>query len=204
MSGLSYTNFIAPGLIMMTMLTAAFSAAVSVVYMAKWTKIIEEILVSPMSAMNVTISYLVVGIFRGLIVGCIVGIISLYFTHLRIEHIIYMLFIATLACGIFSLFGVINGLLAKSFDQVSIIPTFVITPLTYLGGVFYSIDILPLFWQKVALFNPVIYIINTFRYAFYGHADTNIFMSPILMLGVFLVLFLLTTYMFKLRKGLSD
>ena len=203
MSGLSYVNFIAPGLIMMTMLTASFSAAVSVVYMAKWTRTIEEILISPMSAINITVSYLFVGVLRGLIVGIIVGTIAICFTDLAIKHIVYMSFTAILACAIFSLFGIINGLLAKSFEQISIIPTFVIIPLTYLGGVFYSINILPLFWQKAAFFNPVIYIISTFRYAFYGHTDTNIFLSTTLMLIIFLIFFCLAVYMFNKRTGLT-
>lgn len=204
MAGLSYVNFIVPGLIMMTMLTSAFTASVSLFYMFKWTKVLEEMLVSPMSSINILTSFMSVGMVRSLIVGTVVFIVANFFVHLSIAHIFFMLFIAVLASAIFSLVGILNAIYAKTFDQISIIPTFVITPLTYLGGVFYSLSILPAVWQKVALLNPIIYIIDNFRYAFYGKADTNVFVSTFIMVFIFLGLYGLCYYLIRSRKGISD
>lgn len=203
MHGLPYIDFIVPGLIMMTMLTSSFSASVSLFYMYKWTRVLEEILVSPMSATTILNSFMSVGIVRALIVGVIVSIVALLFTHVSIIHGLFTVLIAILACGIFSLLGVINAVYAKTFDQISIIPTFLITPLTYLGGVFYSLTILPSVWQHVAMFNPIVYIISAFRYAFYGYADTNIVISVMIMLVIFITLYLTCWYMIKTRKGIS-
>lgn len=204
MAGLPYLDFIVPGLIMLTMLTSAFTAASSLFYMYKWTRVLEEILISPMSSVNILNSFMSVGIIRALVIGCIVFIIARLFTDVSVLHVAYMLFIAVLAAGIFSLVGVFNAIYAKTFDHISIIPTFVITPLTYLGGVFYSVNILPPFWQHIALFNPIIYIVSTFRYAFYGHADTNIPISTIVMLVIFAVLYYVCWLMIKTRRGISD
>lgn len=204
MAGLSYTDFIAPGLIMMTMLTSAFNASVSLFFMYKWSKILEEMLVSPMSSGNILLSFMSVGMVRALIIGIVVLLITMCFVHIYITHVIYMLFIALLAGAIFSLIGILNAIFAKTFDQISIIPTFVITPLTYLGGVFYSLNILPIVWQKVALFNPVIYIISTFRFAFYGNADTNIVLSTLVMIMFFIVLFTYCYILIRERKGISS
>ena len=152
MAGVDYINFIMPGLVMMNMLMASYNASIFVVYMAKFTRNIEEILVSPMTATTLLLSFLSVGIVRGLIVGTVVALVAVAFMPLQISHILLMLLVAILGCGIFSLCAIINALYAKTFDQVSIVPTFVIMPLSYLGGVFYSIAMLPPFWQKLALF----------------------------------------------------
>lgn len=204
MAGLSYIDFIVPGLVMMTMLNSSFNATVSVYYMYKWTKVIEEMLVSPMSSIIILLSFMSVGIIRSALIGIIVIIIAMFFTDVTIVHFFYMVFIAVLAGGIFSLFGILNAIFAKNFDQISIIPTFVITPLTYLGGVFYSINILPHFWQKVSLFNPIVYIISAFRYGFESYADTNILVSTMIMLFIFFVLFCTCYYLIRIRKGISD
>ena len=204
MAGLPYLDFIVPGLIMMTMLNSAFNASVSLFYMYKWTRVLEELLVSPMSSLNILTSFMSVGMLRAFIVGCIVFTVATFFVNMSVLHVFYMVFIALLASAIFSLVGILNAIYAKTFDQISIIPTFIITPLTYLGGVFYSLNILPDFWQKVALFNPIIYIISTFRYAFYGKADTNIFISTLIMIVIFLGLFSLCYCLIRLRKGISD
>ena len=204
MAGLPYIHFIVPGLIMMTMLNSAFNASVSLFYMYKWTKVLEEMLVSPMSSANILTSFMSAGMMRALIVGLIVVTIAMFFVHFTILHVVYMFFIAILASAIFSLFGILNAIYAKSFDHISIIPTFVITPLTYLGGVFFSLTMLPEVWQKVALFNPIIYIISSFRYAFYGKADTNVFVSTLMMVVIFIGLYTLCYWLIRLRKGISD
>lgn len=204
MAGIPYIDFIVPGLIMMSILTSAFSASVSVVYMQKWTNVVDEMLVSPMSSLNILLSYMSVGLLRATIVTIVVSIVALLFTHVEIKHVFYAIFVALLAASIFSLMGVINGLLARSFDQISIMPTFIIAPLSYLGGVFYSLTILPAFWQKVALVNPVVYIISTFRFGFFGWKDTNIIHSTIVMIAIFLVLLVIGYAMIKKRIGISD
>lgn len=204
MANLPYINFIVPGLIMMTMLTASFNAAVSTVFQAKFQRSIEEILISPMSSNNILIAFMCVGIVRGIMVGIAVGIIALFFTHLHLAHLFFMVSVALLSCAIFSLMGIINALYAKSFDHISIFPTFIITPLSYLGGIFYSLSILPLFWQKVALFNPIIYIISSFRYGFYAHADINLMASMSFMVVLFLILFYLGNRLIKQRKGVIE
>ena len=204
MGNLPYMQFIVPGLIMMVIVNSAFSASVSLFYGYKWTRVLEEMLVSPMSSLNIVISFMTVGIVRAVIVGIIVSFIAFLFTHIYVEHIFYMLFVAILASAIFSLFGILNAIYAKSFDHISIIPTFVITPLTYLGGVFYSLSVLPSFWQKVALFDPIVYIISTFRYAFYNHTDINIELATLVMLMIFVVLFSMCFYFIRNRIRISD
>jgi ABC-2 type transport system permease protein len=204
MSGLPYLNFIVPGLIIMTMLTSAFTASSSLFYMYKWSKVLEEILVSPMSSSSILNSFMSVGILRAMVVGFIVLIIAEFFTHAHILHYIYVFLIALLAAGIFSLLGVLNAIFAKTFDHINIIPTFIITPLTYLGGVFYSINILPTFWQHVTFFNPVVYIVSLFRYAFYGYVDINVYLSTIVMLVVFVALYLICLFLIKTRRGVAN
>lgn len=204
MAGIDYINFIMPGLIMMNMLMAAYNASIFVVYMAKFTRNIEEILVSPMTAATMLFAFLSTGIARGLIVGVVVALVAMGFMHYQISNIFLMLFVAILGCGIFSLVAIINALYAKTFDQISIVPTFVIMPLAYLGGIFYSISALPPLWQKVALFDPLVYIISSFRYAFYAVADAHILSSLGGMLVAFVVLFLFTLRLIKNRTGISD
>lgn len=204
MNGIPYINFIMPGLIMMNMIMAAYNAAVAVLYMAKWNRSIEEMLVSSMSATNMVLAFMSAGILRGLIVGLIVSVVAEAFTHVGLAHIGYLLFIVLFSCAIFSLLGVINALLAKTFDQISIIPTFVITPLSYLGGVFYSITILPFFWQKAAMFNPILYLVNSLRYAFLGHSDISVAWSSLFIIAVFMALFYTTWRLFITRVGFSD
>jgi len=204
MANLPYIDFIVPGLIMMTMLTASFNASVSAVFSAKFQRSIEEILISPMNSTTILASFMCVGIVRGVGVGIIVGIIALFFTHLTVHHPLFIIFIALLSCGIFSLMGVINALYARNFDHISIFPTFIITPLSYLGGIFYSLSILPPLWQKVALFNPIIYIISSFRYGFYSHADINLSLSLLFMLFLFLILFMLGHRLIRRRKGIAE
>jgi ABC-2 type transport system permease protein len=172
--------------------------------MAKFTRNIEEILVSPMTAATMLLSFLSVGIVRGLIVGSVVALVAVGFMSFQISHILLVLLVAVLGCGLFSLCAIINALYAKTFDQVSIVPTFVIMPLSYLGGVFYSISLLPPFWQKLALFDPIVYLISSFRYAFYGVNDTHLMGSLLGMLAIFAIVFFYTLKLIKNRTGISD
>ncbi len=202
MQGHPYIQFIAPGLIMMQIITSAYSATVSSFYIAKFHGNIEEMLVSPMDNVLILLGYISGGVLRGILVGIIVTCIALFFTHLHIHAVFSLIFSTLLACGIFSVAGVINAVFAKTFDDISIIPTFVLTPLTYFGGVFYSISLLPNIWKNLSYLNPILYMVNTFRYGFLNLVDSSIYLSFALMLGVFLVLFALALWIFHKGIGL--
>ncbi len=160
MGGFDYMQFIAPGLIMMSVITNSYGNVVSSFFGAKYGKHIEEMLVSPMSNATIIIGHVAGGVIRGLMVGALVTMIALGFTRLTIEHPLVTFSMVVLASIVFALLGFVNAVFAKKFDDISIIPTFVLTPLTYLGGVFYSITLLPEFWQKVSLGNPILYMVK--------------------------------------------
>jgi ABC-2 type transport system permease protein len=174
MGGYSYMQFMVPGLIMMAVLTNAYSNVVSSFFGAKFQRHIEELLVSPTSNHTILLGFVVGGVMRGICVGAIVTVLSLFFSKLHIQHIGITLAILLLTALLFSLLGFINAVYANNFDDISIVPTFVLTPLTYLGGVFYSIDLLPPFWSTVSHLNPILYIVNGFRYGFLGASDVNV------------------------------
>jgi ABC-2 type transport system permease protein len=174
MGGFDYMQYIAPGLIMMSVITNSYGNVVSSFFGAKFARHIEEMLVSPMSNATVIMGHVAGGVFRGLLVGVLVTIVALFFTKLEVQHPLITLSIVILSSTVFALAGFINAVFARKFDDISIVPTFVLTPLTYLGGVFYSISLLPEFWQKVSLANPIIYMVNAFRYGILGISDINI------------------------------
>jgi ABC-2 type transport system permease protein len=168
MGGFDYMQYIVPGLIMMAVITNSYSNVVSSFYSAKFQRSIEELMVSPVPPQIILSGYVIGGMVRGLLVGLIVTVLSLFFTQLHIHHVGIIIYSVLLTSILFSLGGFINAVFAKSFDDISIVPTFVLTPLTYLGGVFYSIDNLSPFFQTVSLFNPIVYMVNTFRYGILG------------------------------------
>ena len=174
MGGFDYMQYIAPGLIMMSVITNSYGNVVSSFFGAKYGKHVEEMLVSPMSNATIIIGHVSGGVIRGLMVGALVTLIALGFTRLTIEHPLVTYSMVVLASIVFALLGFVNAVFAKKFDDISIIPTFVLTPLTYLGGVFYSITLLPEFWQKVSLGNPILYMVNAFRYGILGVSDIRI------------------------------
>lgn len=184
MGGVSYMEFIVPGLIMMSVITSAYSNVASSFFSAKFQRNIEEMVVSPVSTFTIILGYAGGGVARAMIVAFIVTIVSSFFVPLNIQHYGLILVTVVLTATLFSLGGLLNAIFAKTFDDISIIPTFVLTPLTYLGGVFYSITLLPQFWQTVSQANPIIYMVNAFRYGFIGVSDINAYVA----LGV-LVLF---------------
>ena len=161
--GLSYIQFIVPGLIMMSIITSSYMNTVSNFYFAKFMRNIDEMLVSPMPDWLVIAGFISGGVMRGLIVGFFVLLVSLFFSHLAIFNIFVLVAAVLMTSVLFSLAGLINGVYAKGFDGISIVPTFVLTPLTYLGGIFYSISQFPEFWQKVSLLNPILYMVNAVR-----------------------------------------
>ncbi len=199
MGGFDYMAFVVPGLIMMSVINNSYSNVVSSFYSAKFTKCIEEIQVSPTPNFIILLGYVCGGALRGLAVGVIVTIISLFFTDLQIHSYFITISVIILTALLFSIAGLINAIYANSFDDISIVPTFVLTPLTYLGGVFYSISLLPEFWQIVSKFNPVLYMVNAFRYGILGSSDVNVFWSFI---GILAFLFILFSFcLFLLTKG---
>lgn len=199
--GYSYIQFIVPGLIMMSVITSSFMNTVSTFYFAKWTKNLEELLVSPTPDWVVILGFVSGGVLRGLLVGVLVTIVSLFFTHLTISSIAVLVSAVVLTSILFSLGGLINGVFAKGFDGISIVPTFVLTPLTYLGGIFYSVEMLPEFWQKVSLFNPILYMVNAFRYGFLGVSDIPV-AQCFMVLGACMIIFV-GTLVYLFRQGIG-
>ncbi|PAU87447.1 ABC transporter permease [Pseudomonas sp. WN033] len=174
MGGLRYIDYIVPGLIMMSVITNSYSNVVSSFFSTKFQRSIEELMVAPVSPHVILLGYTLGGVARGLAVGLIVTLMSLFFTRLQVEHVWLTIAVVFFTSLVFSLGGFINAVFARTFDDISIIPTFVLTPLTYLGGVFYSIHLLPEFWQKVSLINPILHMVNAFRYGILGVSDIGI------------------------------
>jgi len=187
MDGFDYMAYIAPGLIMMSVITNSYGNVVSSFFGAKFSRHIEEMLVSPMSNAAIVIGHVSGGLIRGLFIGLLVTGIALFFTNLDVQHPAITISVVVLSSIVFSLAGFINAIFAKKFDDISIVPTIVITPLTYLGGVFYSISLLPEFWQGVSKANPILYMVNAFRYGILGTSDVEI-THAYTMLIVFVVL----------------
>jgi len=202
--GFTYIQFIVPGLIMMSVITSSYMNTVSTFYFAKWTKTLEEILVSPTPDWMIILGFVSGGVLRGLIVGVLVLIVSLFFTHVAVFNIAVLLLAVVLTSVLFSLGGLINGVFAKGFDGISIVPTFVLTPLTYLGGIFYSIKQFSPFWQEVSLFNPILYMVNAFRYGFLGITDISLYACFGVLLGCMAVFIGILAWLFKRGIGLKN
>jgi ABC-2 type transport system permease protein len=186
MGGFQYMEFIVPGLIMMSVIQNSYSNVVSSFFSQKFQRSIEELLVSPVPNYVILTGFVVGGMARGLAVGAIVTTLSLFFADIQIAHPVITVTVILLTSVVFSLAGFINAVYANSFDDISIVPTFVLTPLIYLGGVFYSTQMLPPFWQAVSALNPIFYMVNTFRYGFLGSSDVDVIWA-FLILGVFAV-----------------
>lgn len=193
MGGVGYMQFIVPGLIMMSVITNSYANVSSSFFGAKFQKSIEELLVAPVPTHVIIAGFVGGGVARGVLVGILVTLISLFFVPLQIHS--WFMIIATLLMTsvLFSLAGLLNALFAKSFDDISIIPTFVLTPLTYLGGVFYSLTLLPAFWQAVSKLNPIVYMISGFRYGFLGISDVSL-TTTLGVLSLFIAVFYLLTW----------
>lgn len=199
MGGYDYMDFIVPGLIMMSVIQNSYSNVVSSFFSHKFQRSIEELLVSPVPNYIILSGFIVGGMARGLAVGGVVTTMALLFGGLSIENPLITISVILLTSTVFSMAGFINAIFANSFDDISIIPTFVLTPLIYLGGVFYSIQMLPPFWQAVSGLNPIFYMVNTFRYGILGSADVDVYWA-FLILGVFIVA-LFSTCIWLLRSG---
>jgi len=171
MGGFSYMQYIAPGIIMMSVINNAYANVASSFYSAKFQNHIEELIVAPIPNYLILAGYVAGGTARGLCVGLIVTLVSLFFTHLSIQHVFITMSMVFLSAVLFALGGFINAIYARSFDEIAIIPTFILTPMTYLGGVFYSINLLPEFWQNISMLNPILYMVNAFRFGMLGVSD---------------------------------
>ena len=188
MHGMRYIDYIVPGLIMMSVIQNSYGNIVSSFFGAKFGRYVEEMLVSPMPSWVILTGYVLGALARGLMVGLIVLLIAMFFTRIQIHHAWVTLSTFVLTAVVFALAGFINAVYARKFDDIAIVPTFVLTPLTYLGGVFYSVDLLPPFWQAVSHANPILYMVNAFRYGLLGVSDVSIAVAYAVMLGASVVL----------------
>ena len=201
MGGFEYMQFMAPGLIMLAVITNSYSNVVSSFYGNKFARSLEELLVSPMPTYLILIGFVAGGVARGIIVGILVLITSLFFTEIVVQNIFLTLLVIILTAILFSLAGLLNAIFADSFDDINIVPTFILTPLIYLGGVFYSITLLSETWQIISKLNPVLYMVNAFRYGMLGVSDINVNFA-IGMISFFIIVFY-TASLYILKKGIG-
>jgi ABC-2 type transport system permease protein len=201
-NGVSYMQFIVPGLVMMSVITQTFMNSAFTFYMAKFQKTLEEVAVSPTPYLIVILGHVASAVIRGILTALIVLGVALFFTKLSMAHLGLTFLFVFLSSLLFALAGLINGVFANSFDTVSIFPTFILTPLTYLGGVFYSISVLPEIWQHISLANPILYMVNGFRYGMLGFSDTSVVISLAILGGLVALLTFINWWIFKTGKGL--
>jgi ABC-2 type transport system permease protein len=204
MGGFTYMQYIAPGLIMMSVITSSYGNVVSSFFGAKFGRHIEELLVSPLPNWLIVLGYVTGGLMRGLLVGLVVTLVALFFTHLHVEHLFIVIAAVLLTSLVFSLGGFVNAVFAKNFDQISFVPTFILTPMTYLGGVFYSISMLPPMAQAFSRANPILYMVNAFRFGFLGHSDVPVGFSFAIMIVATAALFAACVWLMEKGTGIRD
>ena len=204
MGGFTYMEFIVPGRIMMSVITNSYANVSSSFFSAKFQRNIEELLVSPVPTSVIILGYVGGGVARAILIGIIVTLVSLFFVDVQIHHLGIIALTLVLTATLFATAGLINAVFAKTFDDISVVPTFVLTPLTYLGGVFYSLTLLPEFWQWVSKANPVVYMVNGFRYGFLGVSDVPVTFSLSLLVIFNVVLFGIAYYLLKTGKGIRS
>ena len=202
--GISYMSYIIPGLIMMGVINNSFANVVSSFFSSKFQRNVEEMMVAPVSNATILFGYTVGGVLRGILVGLLILGMALFFVPFQIEHPFYFFTFSLLTAFLFSVAGFFNGLLARKFDDISIFQTFILTPLTYFGGVFYSIDRLPSFWQTVSKLNPILYMVDGFRYGFYGINDVDPLFALVFLLICCLILVGMSLWMLDSGYGLKS
>jgi ABC-2 type transport system permease protein len=204
MGGYDYMQYIAPGLIMMAVITNSYGNVVSSFFGAKFGKHIEELLVAPLPNWLIVIGYVSGGVIRGLLVGVVVSIVALFFTHIPVQHPLQVAASVLLTSVVFALGGLFNAIFAKSFDQISWFPTFILTPLTYLGGVFYSISLLPEWAQRLSYANPILYMVNAFRHGFLGTSDVNVGLAFAIMAVFAIAMFTVVVMLMNRGTGIRE
>ena len=204
MDGYRYIDFIVPGLILMSVITNSYANVVSSFYSSKFQRHVEELLISPVPNAVILAGYVGGGVARGIVVGVTVTVVSMFFSDWQIYSYSITLLVFVLTSILFAMAGFINAIYANSFDDISIVPTFVLTPLTYLGGVFYSISMLPEFWQSMTMINPVFYMINAFRYGLLGSSDIPLSMAFAIIIGFILVLGAFSLWLLKKGVGIKN
>ncbi|MGL6028450.1 MAG: ABC transporter permease [Legionella sp.] len=202
--GIAYPMFIAPGLIMMSVIVNSYGNVSTSLYSVRFQKSIEEMLVSPMRHSVLLLGYILGGVLRGLIVALLVFLISSFFLTIEFSHLPMTLLVVLLVSAVFSLAGFTNAMLARNFDDIMIVPTFILTPLTYLGGVFYSISMLPPFWQKVSYFNPILYMVNALRHVMIGQEEVSITLAMVIICSLLVGLTGFNLYLLKKGVGLRE
>ncbi|MAZ79699.1 ABC transporter permease [Gammaproteobacteria bacterium] len=198
----SYTDFIFPGLLLMSVITHSYTNTVSSLYISKYHRYIEELLVSPIQNYTILAGFITGGVIRGLSVGVVVILAAQFFVTFTVHNILLMLIVIFLSSTLFSMCGFLNGLFANDWDDINVIPTFIMTPLTYLGGIFFSISMLPGIWQEIALINPILYLINALRFSMLGITDVSIMIAFSIILLFNIVLASLCLYFLNIGKGL--
>jgi ABC-2 type transport system permease protein len=204
MDGMSYMDFIMPGLVMMSIITNSYTNVVSSFYGAKYSRHIEEMQIAPVPDLVILLGFVSGGMARGICVGVAVTLVSMLFTEFRMHSLPVVLLVALLTSCLFAIAGLINAIFANSFDDITIVPTFVLTPLTYLGGIFYSIKLLPDFWQQVSLGNPILYMVNSFRYGFRGSSDIDLFTALLVILLFIAILFIAALVLLARGTGIRQ
>ena len=204
MEGFRYIDFIVPGLILMSVITNSYANVVSSFYSSKFQRYVDELLIAPLPSWVILSGYVAGGVARGVLVGVVVTGVSLFFSDFSIHSYGVTLLVFVLTSILFALGGFINAVYANSFDDISIIPTFVLTPLTYLGGVFYSITLLPEFWQNLSLANPVLYMVNAFRYGLLGVSDIPLWTAFLIILGFIALLFAFGMHLLQRGVGIKS
>ena len=204
MGGFTYMQYIVPGLVIMSVITNSYGNMVSSFFGAKFGKHIEELLVSPLPNWIILAGFVTGALARGLMVGSVVMCVSLFFTPIEVQHPLVLISILLLTAIVFALAGMVNAIFAQKFDDIAIIPTFILAPLTYLGGVFYSIALLPEFWQRVSVFNPILYMVNGFRYGMLGVSDVSLWQSYLVIMIAGVVLFSWCLWLLNRGTGLRS
>ena len=203
-NGMPYPHYIAPGLIMMTIINNAYSNVSSSFFSNRFQKNIEELLISPTPNFIILLGYVLGGVIRSIVVGLLVTIVTLFFIPLQIHSYTIVIFTALLVSTSFALAGFTNAILARTFDDIMLIPTFILTPLTYLGGVFYSVNMLSPFWKKISLYNPIFHMVNSFRYGMLGFSDTNINVAISFISFLVISLTILNLHLLEKGTGLKE
>jgi len=204
MGGYDYMQYIAPGLIMMAVITNSYGNVVSSFFGAKFGKHIEELLVAPLPNWLIVIGYISGGVIRGLLVGVVVSCVALFFTHIPVQHPLQVAASVLLTSVVFSLGGFFNAIFAKNFDQISWFPTFILTPMIYLGGVFYSVSLLPEWAQRLSYANPILYMVNAFRHGFLGTSDVNVGLAFAIMAAFAIAMFTLVVMLMNRGAGIRE